>query len=125
MLLAEEASGGNPLLNFLPLILIVVLVYFLMIRPNNKRRQQQMEMRSRMAPGDEVQTVGGLYGTVVAIDDDSVTIEAAPGVPLRFTKDAIARVITETPAAEETDADDTEADDAAEENDADEVKRKK
>jgi preprotein translocase subunit YajC len=101
VLLAEDAGGGNPLLNFLPIILIIVLAYFLFIRPNNKRRQQALEMRSRMAPGDEVQTIGGLFGTVVSIDDTSVTIEPTPGVPLRFAKDAIARVITETPAEEE------------------------
>ena len=69
-------------------------MYFLLIRPQNKRRREAQEMQSQLGPGDEVQTVGGLFGTVTAIDDDSVTIEAAPGVQLRFARGAIARVVT-------------------------------
>ena len=49
-------------------------------------------MQSQLAAGDEVQTVGGLYATVTAVDDESVTVEAAPGVHLRYARGAIARV---------------------------------
>ncbi len=103
MLFAEDApaQAGNPLLTFLPLILIVVAMYFLLIRPNNKRRREQMELQSRLAPGDEVRTAGGLYGTVVATDDESVTIEAAPGVELRFARAAISTVINRVETEEE------------------------
>ena len=82
---------GSGLLTFLPIILLIAAMYFLMIRPQSKRRREAQEMQSRLAPGDEVQTVGGLYGTVVAVDDESVTLEAAPGRPRCATPAAPSR----------------------------------
>jgi preprotein translocase subunit YajC len=104
------SSGGSGLLNFLPLLLIVAAMYFLLIRPQGKRRREAMELQSRLAPGDEVRTAGGLYGTVVATDDESVTIEAAPGVELRFARAAISTVIAK-PVEEEYADDDQDGDD--------------
>ena len=95
MLLAEEAAGGgNALLQFLPIIAIVVLMYFLLIRPQNKRRREAQEMQSKLSPGDEIQTVGGLFATVVAIEDDAVIVEPSPGVRFKFGRGAIGRVVT-------------------------------
>jgi preprotein translocase subunit YajC len=99
---AEDAAtgGGSNLLSFLPIIAIVVLMYFLLIRPQSKRRKDAQAMQSHLGHGDQVQTVGGLFGVVTAIDDDAVTIEAAPGVELRFGRGAIARVVTRKDAPE-------------------------
>lgn len=118
MLLGEEAasSGGSGLLSFLPIIAIVVLMYLLLIRPQNKRRREAQAMQSRLSPGDEVQTVGGMFGTVVAIDDEAVSLEVASNVVLRFGRGAIGRVITRPAgnADEDTDSDtDTGNSDAA------------
>lgn len=74
------------------LVLMVGAMYFLLIRPQNKRRRESVQMQSQIGPGDEVQTVGGLYATVVSMDDESVTLQAAPGVELRYARGAIARV---------------------------------
>jgi preprotein translocase subunit YajC len=97
---AEQASGGSNLLTFLPIILLFAAMYFLLIRPQSKRRREAQQMQSQLAPGDDVQTVGGLFGTVTSIDDEAVTIEAAPGVNLRYTRGAISRVIKQTAAAD-------------------------
>jgi preprotein translocase subunit YajC len=118
VLVTAEASSGSGLLTFLPIILLVAAMYFLMIRPQSKRRREAQEMQSRLGSGDEIQTVGGLYGTVVATDDESVTIAAAPGVELRYARGAIARIISRSPTAEEdelvdeadVDDDDTDTD---------------
>lgn len=72
-------------------------IYFLMIRPQQKRRREVEAMQSSIGPGDEVITVGGLYGTVEAIDEADVMLEIAPGVTARYAKGAISRVVT--PAA--------------------------
>jgi preprotein translocase subunit YajC len=108
-LAAEQASGGG-FLTFLPIILLFAAMYFLLIRPQSKRRREAQQLQSRLAPGDEVQTVGGLFGTVVSIDDDAITIEAAPGVNLRYTRGAIARVTKQErpPALEQDDAEVTD-----------------
>jgi preprotein translocase subunit YajC len=107
--LSAETSSGGGLLTFLPIILLFAAMYFLMIRPQSKRRKEAQAMQSQLSPGDEVQTVGGLFATVTAIDDEAVTVEAAPGVHLRYTRGAIARVVKQTPA-EETGEDDTAPD---------------
>ncbi len=108
--LAENTSGGSGgILTFLPILLLFAALYFLMIRPQSKRRREAAQMQSQLGPGDEVQTIGGLFGTVVSADDESVTIEAAPGVPLRFVRGAIARVVTS--ATTDTDDASSTADD--------------
>ena len=83
---ADATSSSGSWLAYLPLLVIAVLLYFVLIRPQSKRRREAMNMQSTIGPGDEVQTIGGLYGTVTEVDDDSTTIEAAPGVHLRFAK---------------------------------------
>ena len=60
----------------MPLLMIVLLfgvMYFMMIRPQQKRRREAQQMQSTLGPGDEVVTIGGLHGTVVAADDETVT----------------------------------------------------
>jgi len=107
------AGGGS-----FSLILIVLLIgamYFLMIRPQTKRRREAQQLQASIAPGDEVQTIGGLYGTVTAVDDDAVTLEAAPGVEMRYARGAIARVITRS-ASEPDDDDDSDAHDSEADN---------
>ena len=90
LLAADPGTSSNSLLTFLPILLLVVAFYFLLIRPQGKRRREALALQSKIGPGDEVQTVCGLYGTVT--DDESVTLEAAPGVQLRFVRAAIAKV---------------------------------
>jgi preprotein translocase subunit YajC len=98
---AAQASGGS---NFTPLLLIVLLfgvMYFMMIRPQQKRRREAQQMQSQLGTGDQIVTIGGLHATVVAVDDDVVTVEIAPGVQVRFARPAIARVVSQQAAAEE------------------------
>ena len=110
MLFAETApttGGGSNFMTIGFLVLMVGAMYFLLIRPQNKRRRESMAMQSQIGPGDEVQTVGGLYATVVSVDDESVTLQAAPGVEMRYARGAIARVTNRvsTDAEETADAD--------------------
>jgi preprotein translocase subunit YajC len=109
VLLGADATQGNSLLAYLPFVLIAAGLYFVLIRPQSKRRKQAMSMQTSLGPGDEVQTVGGLYGTVTDVDDESVTLEASPGVHLRFAKGAIAKI--NRSVAAETVTDDGPADD--------------
>lgn len=89
---SSGGGGGGGLLTFLPLILIVGVGYLLLIRPARNRQRKALETRSAVEPGAEVTTTAGLIATVVAVDDDTVTLEIAPGVHSRFLKGAIARV---------------------------------
>lgn len=100
MLYAAEGGGAG---GFTPILMIALLfgvMYFMMIRPQQKRRREAAQMQSALGPGDEVVTIGGLYGTVAGMDDDTVLIEVAPGVQTRYARPAIARVISPAESAE-------------------------
>lgn len=97
----------------LPFALILVAFYFLILRPQRSRARQAEQLQSRLAPGVEVMTTSGLFGTVRSIEDDTVRLEVSPGVTIKIVKAAVGRVVTEdgTPAALEggpSPADDTD-----------------
>ena len=91
---SSGGGGGGGILGFLPLILIVLVGYFLLIRPARRRQRAALENRSAITVGAEVTTTAGLIATVVSVneEDDTLTLEIAPGVNARFVKGAIARV---------------------------------
>ena len=113
-MLAILAQGtqtqANPIVAFLPLLLIGVVFYFLLIRPQNQRRRAQMEMQSAIEVGDEVVTTAGIYGTITDIDDDYgiVTIEVAPNTEIRMARAAIAQRLVDDEEFEEEDQDEVE-----------------
>ena len=88
---SNNSSGGSA---FSLLILVAVMggvFYFLMIRPQKRTRQRQAALINSVEVGDEVQTIGGMFGTVREIDDESVLLEVAPEIDIRFLRGAIAR----------------------------------
>jgi len=107
---APATSSGSSWLSFLPIILIVVVFYLLLLRPMRKRQQAQAQeaarLRSSLEAGDEIVTIGGLYGTVVSTDDDSVYLEISPGVHARYDLKAVARKVSPAVDHTETDTDD-------------------
>ncbi|GAB3650777.1 hypothetical protein GCM10028833_20800 [Glycomyces tarimensis] len=91
-------------LSFLIIIAgFIALMYFVMIRPQKKRQREQQEMQTKVDAGARVMTIGGLYGTVVDSDEETVTLEASDDVFLVFARQAIAKVLPteEEPAAAE------------------------
>lgn len=88
--------------------LLFGVMYFMMIRPQQKRRREAEQMQSGLSAGDEVVTIGGLYGTVTDVDDETVLLEVAPGVQTRYARPAIARVTKRVEQEEETSTGTTE-----------------
>jgi preprotein translocase subunit YajC len=86
---STAAQQGNPILGFLPLILIFVVFYFLLIRPQSKRAKEHKEMVANLSKGDEVVTNGGLLGRIVEVGENFVTVEVADGVQLKVQRQAI------------------------------------
>lgn len=70
-------------------VVVFGAMYFLWIAPQQKQRKAQAAMLAALLPGDEVITAGGVYGRVVAIDDDGARLEIADGVVVRIAKGAI------------------------------------
>ncbi len=78
-------------------IIIWILVffgifYFLAIRPQRRQKQQHAEMVSMLKKGDEVVTIGGMFGTISAIGDDWVELEVAKRTRVRYLKRAISSI---------------------------------
>jgi len=70
-----QASQANPILSFLPLILMFVIFYFLLIRPQQKRQREHAEMVKNLKKGDRVITSGGIIGTVHTLQDDYLVLK--------------------------------------------------
>jgi preprotein translocase subunit YajC len=81
-------------------IVVFGAMYFLWIAPQQKQRKAQAAMLAALAPGDEVVTVGGIYGAVVSVLEDDVHLEIAAGVTVRVAKGAIAARRGEEPPAD-------------------------
>jgi preprotein translocase subunit YajC len=101
---------------FLVIILIAFGAMWLMSSRTRKQQRAAADFRSHLAPGQEVMTGGGMFGTVVAVDDDIITIESTPGSQTRWLRAAIAKVI-EPPV--DADHDDAAQDDTADDDDDD------
>ncbi|WP_328441542.1 preprotein translocase subunit YajC [Streptomyces sp. NBC_00457] len=82
------------LVTLLPFIVLIGAM-FLMTRSAKKKQQQAANMRNEMQPGSGVRTIGGMYATVKEVNEDTVLLDAGPGVDLLFAKNAIGAVLTD------------------------------
>jgi preprotein translocase subunit YajC len=70
---------------------IAALFFILIVRPQRRQAAARRALIEALAVGDDVITAGGIYGTIVAMDDDVLTVQVAPGVELQVAREAIAR----------------------------------
>ncbi|MDD7122091.1 MAG: preprotein translocase subunit YajC [Clostridiales bacterium] len=99
---AAAAGAANPevspvaalLSTFVPMVLIVVVFWLFLIRPQRKKDKKIKEMLAALKVGDRVCTIGGIYGTITNIRDEStVTLAVGPqDVPVVFARWAIRNV---------------------------------
>lgn len=84
------APAANPMMQFLPLVVVFIIFYFLMIRPQKKKFEQEQELLNKLAKGDEIYTKSGIIGTVYGLTDTVVTIEVSEGVRFKVLKNQVA-----------------------------------
>jgi preprotein translocase subunit YajC len=95
---APQGANGTPptgmesFLSFAPFILIIAIFYFLIIRPQNKKQKETQKMLSALKRGDKVVTIGGVHGTIAAIEDGAVVVKVDDNVKIKFTRSAIATI---------------------------------
>ncbi|MBK1643796.1 preprotein translocase subunit YajC [Thiocapsa imhoffii] len=87
------ASGGDPFLALLPLVLFAVVFYFLLIRPQAKRQKEHRKMVESLAKGDEVVTIGGIAGRIADLGDNFAVLEVAEGVTVKIRRVAVESVM--------------------------------
>jgi preprotein translocase subunit YajC len=79
---------------FLVIIIAFGFLYFVLIRPQKKRQLASQRMLNELHVGDEVVTAGGIYGEIVGLGDEDVTVRIAPELDVRVARRAIASIIT-------------------------------
>ena len=93
---ASAATAGDPgslIGMFLPMILIVAVFYFLMIRPQRKKDKKVKEMLAGLKAGDRICTIGGIYGTIKWLKDDTVALSVGrDNIEIVFARWAIRNV---------------------------------
>lgn len=94
--LLAQASQPSGIALFLPLILIMVIFYLLMILPAQRRQKKVTEMLKSLKTGDKVITNGGIYGTIVGLEDDAVQLRIAEQVKIKVSRSAIAGLQAES-----------------------------
>lgn len=91
----QNGSGGSMIGLLFPLILVFVLMYFVMIRPQKKKQKEEQKMKESLQVGDEILTIGGIYGRIVSIKEDSIVLEsAADHSKIKFAKWAVSQNLT-------------------------------
>ena len=75
--------------------LMIGLFYFMLIRPQKKRVEAHRKLIESVGDGDEIVTIGGMFGTVRSMGDEEFELEVAPDTRIRFVKSAIARRVVE------------------------------
>ncbi len=86
-----QSEGGSSALGFLlPIVVLGGLFYLLLVMPQRRRAKKSKELRDSIGVGDQVRTIGGIYGTVRSEDDESFMIDIGGGSTMRIAKRAIA-----------------------------------
>ncbi len=93
MYIVLTSQGGgqekNPIMTFLPILLIIVVFYFFMIRPQMKRQKEAKQFRENLKKGDKVVTVGGIYGKIIEVHEQTITLEISDQVKIKVDKNGL------------------------------------
>jgi preprotein translocase subunit YajC len=111
-------SGSGLILIYI--ILFIGVFYFLAVRPQRRQRRAHQEMLSMIKKGDEVVTIGGIFGVVKELREDYVVLEIAHRTKVRFLKRAISSIVSEEEEEEEYEEEEPEEIEGETETDEDE-----
>jgi len=100
-LLAQSGKSNGGAANFLIFIPLILVFYFFMIRPQRSKMRQHQELLGALEVGDEVETIGGVLGTIRGMTDTEFLIEIAPGTTMRVSRGAVRRKVYQPEEEEE------------------------
>ena len=97
-LIQAAPTGGNPLVQLLPLVLLFGVFYLLIFMPMQRQRKNTQKMLSSLENGQTVVTSGGMVGTIYAIqDDDTLVLKVKPdNIKVLVTRSSVAIVVSTT-----------------------------
>ena len=79
--------------NIIFIVVVFGAMWFLLIRPQQQRAKAQAEMITKLEPGTEIVTIGGIYGTIVEMGDERVRIRVADGAELEIARRAVSSIV--------------------------------
>ena len=89
-------SSSSGLGSIWPMLIFVVVIfamfYFVMIRPQRKRQKEQQQMMASLQRGDKVMTIGGIYGTIDSVSEDSFVLKVEGGTTIRVARSAVNKI---------------------------------
>ena len=81
-----QAGQAGGLAGFLPIIILFAIFYFLLIRPQQKKAKEHKQMIDNLKKGSRIITSGGIYGTIVSLDDTTIGLEIAEKVKIKISR---------------------------------------
>ena len=93
VIFAQTESGSSVLAFTAPIAILGGLFYLLLVMPQRRRAKKAQELRDSIAIGDEIRTIGGIYGTIRSEDDESFTIDHGSASTMRISRRAVAERI--------------------------------
>ena len=89
----QSVAAPSPLAMVFPIAMVMLIFYFIVFLPQKKERKQRELMLQRLKKNDEVVTSGGLFGTVVNVKPEAVTLRIAENVRVDVERSAIVRLV--------------------------------
>ena len=86
---------GSILTALLPFVLVFVIFYLLIIMPQRKKQKKHQEMVGQLKPGDKIITTGGIYGTVMGVQQDKIELKIGSNVKIDITRNAVAAFLSD------------------------------
>lgn len=87
-------QSPNSMVGFLPILLIFAIFYFLLFLPMQRQKKQQQKMLKELQNGNVVLTSGGIVGTIVSIEDDTVVLRVKPdNIKLQVARSSVSNLV--------------------------------
>ena len=96
---APAQQGGSQLSFWIMIILVFAVMWFFMIRPQRKQQKEIEKFRNELKKGDKVVTAGGIYGTILEVQERTVLLKVDKDVKLRVDKTSLLKDYSEAAAA--------------------------
>lgn len=93
---ASQMQGPQSLTGIVMILAMIAIMYIFLIRPQKKQEKETKKMIDALKKGDKIVTIGGIYGVVSSVKDNTIVVKVDTDAKIEFTKTAIARVVNES-----------------------------
>ncbi len=95
--MGQQSNGGssNPMMTFVMLGAMILIFWLFILRPQQKKQKDRQKLLESVRKGDKIVTIGGIYGTVVGVEEKTLLIQIADNVKVKYDKSAISTILRE------------------------------